>query len=134
MFRADVFAPLPPDTRLRMRPEKRYSPQAPATADQKTRPPTRGPSCLRSARAEVEYLLAQALGCNLFSVRVQRLNEIGEEDARAEGCQPSIVDGFVECGTRKTEFAKLWDSINAKRGFGWGSNPFVWALTFRRLP
>ena len=31
-------------------------------------------------------------------------------------------------------FTVLWDSINAKRGFGWDTNVWVWALTFRRLP
>jgi len=28
-------------------------------------------------------------------------------------------------------FANLWDSINAKRGYSWGSNPWVWVYTFR---
>ena len=75
---------------------------------------------------------ASRITLELTDVRVQRLNEIGEEDARAEGCQPSIVDGFVECGTRKTEFAKLWDSINAKK-YPWSSNPWVWCLSFGRV-
>jgi len=26
----------------------------------------------------------------------------------------------------------LWDSINAKRGYLWESNPWVWAITFER--
>lgn len=30
-------------------------------------------------------------------------------------------------------FRDLWDSINAKRGFGWDTNPWVWAVTFRRV-
>jgi hypothetical protein len=29
-------------------------------------------------------------------------------------------------------FAALWDSLNAKRGFGWDANPWVWVLSFRR--
>lgn len=28
-------------------------------------------------------------------------------------------------------FATLWDSINAKRGFGWDVNPWVWAISFK---
>ena len=28
------------------------------------------------------------------------------------------------------EFRELWDSINAKRGYGWDVNPWDWALTF----
>lgn len=30
-------------------------------------------------------------------------------------------------------FHKLWDSLNVKRGYGWEANPWVWALTFKRL-
>ena len=30
-------------------------------------------------------------------------------------------------------FIKRWDSINAKRGFGWAVNPWVWVLTFKVL-
>ena len=30
-------------------------------------------------------------------------------------------------------FQKLWDSINAKRGFGWDANPWVWVVTFSRI-
>ncbi|KKL85973.1 hypothetical protein LCGC14_1949320, partial [marine sediment metagenome] len=25
-----------------------------------------------------------------------------------------------------------WDSINAKRGYGWDMNPWVWVLSFKR--
>ena len=27
-------------------------------------------------------------------------------------------------------FEKLWDSLNAKRGYGWDVNPWVWVLSF----
>lgn len=30
-------------------------------------------------------------------------------------------------------FIKRWDSINAKRGFGWAVDPWVWVLTFKVL-
>lgn len=29
-------------------------------------------------------------------------------------------------------FRTLWDSINAQRGFGWASNPWVWVVSFLR--
>jgi hypothetical protein len=29
-------------------------------------------------------------------------------------------------------FAYLWDSLNANRGFGWETNPWVWAISFKR--
>ena len=31
------------------------------------------------------------------------------------------------------EFRKLWDSLNAKRGYSWDSNPWVWAISFQPL-
>lgn len=30
-------------------------------------------------------------------------------------------------------FAELWDSINAKRGYGWDANPWVWVVEFERV-
>lgn len=75
---------------------------------------------------------ASRIKLEITELRVQRLQEITEDDAKAEGCSPVVVDGFVECGTRKTEFAKLWDSINGKR-CPWNNNPWVWCVSFRRL-
>ena len=65
----------------------------------------------------------------LTDVRVQRVQEISEEDAKAEGVWRETFKPSY-----KVAFAVLWDSINAKRGFGWVENVWVWALTFRRLP
>lgn len=33
---------------------------------------------------------------------------------------------------RRLSYRALWDSLNAKRGFGWKSNPYVWVISFRR--
>ncbi len=33
--------------------------------------------------------------------------------------------------TYRLGFQILWDSINAKRGYGWDVNPCVFALTFK---
>jgi hypothetical protein len=75
------------------------------------------------------------------AVRVQRLQEISEEDAKAEGIESIYIDQAHKAWkgygvedfhrTAADSFRSLWDSINAKRGFGWDKNPWVWAITFK---
>ena len=60
------------------------------------------------------------------AVRVERLNDISEDDCKAEGC----VDKGDSAGD---DFAELWESINGKRGFGWKENPWVWVIDFKRV-
>jgi hypothetical protein len=59
----------------------------------------------------------------ITDVRVQRLQEINDEDARAEGCEPFAYP--------RDRFQGLWDTINGPGS--WHANPWVWAITFRRL-
>jgi hypothetical protein len=40
-------------------------------------------------------------------------------------------DSAVSVPVRE-RYAALWDKINAKRGYGWDANPWVWVLEFRR--
>jgi hypothetical protein len=82
---------------------------------------------------------ASRLTLEITEVRVQRLQEISYEDCLAEGIhlqrkclKESVEARFVERPDKT--FARLWDSINAKRGYPWSANCFVWALTFRRVP
>ncbi len=73
-------------------------------------------------------------------VRVERLQEITEEDARAEGIfkgqiyyhgEPHKIKGTPKAyNTAKEAFAGIWDSINAKRGYSWDANPWVWVVEF----
>jgi hypothetical protein len=58
-------------------------------------------------------------------VRVERLQEITNAGALAEGIEPSGVPR-----TYVGDFAALWDSLNAKRGYGWDTNPWVWVIGF----
>jgi hypothetical protein len=65
----------------------------------------------------------------ITDVRVERLQEISEAHARAEGVVP-----LAECaGSYSYAYAQLWDHLNAKRGFGWKINPWVWVVVFRRI-
>ena len=52
--------------------------------------------------------------------------DMGENDAIAEGVTPDPMEHHL------TAYARLWDSLNAKRGYPWESNPWVWVLTFQR--
>lgn len=67
----------------------------------------------------------------ITEVRVQRLQEISEEAARAEGIPTTV--GYDVPGAGLKWFSTIWDRINGTR-CPWASNPFVWALTFRRVP
>jgi len=65
---------------------------------------------------------------DVVSVRVERLQEITEQDVHAEGC----VDHEGDPTDSLAAFRGLWNGINAKRGFGWNTNPFVWRVEFKR--
>lgn len=82
---------------------------------------------------------ASRITLEVTEVRVQRLQEISEEDARAEGFSseptPATVNGEpaeLHVFDPIKWYALLWDSVNGKRA-PWSSNPWVWALTFRRV-
>lgn len=68
------------------------------------------------------------------AVRVERLQDITEEDADAEGLRCGMANPVspFEYDWRG-HWISLWDSINAKRGFGWDVRPWVWVVSFRRL-
>jgi hypothetical protein len=79
---------------------------------------------------------ASRITLEVTEVRVQRLQEISEKDAEAEGADLTRAEeegvlGYAEVGPREM-FAALWDDINGKRA-PWSSNPWVWAITFRRV-
>ena len=90
---------------------------------------------------------ASRITLGITSVRVERLQNINEEDAKAEGCQPiSIFDrqqiplsDFGGVGTPIDErpkykwgFAELWDSIS-KQKEKWRDNPWVWVYEFKKV-
>ena len=73
---------------------------------------------------------ASRITLEVTEVRAQRLQDITEEDARAEGVN-CAVGGFITTNPVNA-FHGLWDYINGKRA-PWDSNPWVWAVTFRRV-
>ncbi len=81
---------------------------------------------------------ASRITLEITGVKVERIQDISEEDAMDEGIDRRF---FVEQGISIGEsdenipyrrgFHILWDSINAKRGYGWDVNPWDFALTFK---
>lgn len=66
----------------------------------------------------------------VVSVRVELVREITHADAIREGCRPHPAQ---ESQSVNGDFERLWDSINAKRGYGWDANPWVWVVEFKRV-
>lgn len=61
----------------------------------------------------------------IVNVRIERVQDLSEDDAQAEGIRRSYPKRWF--------FGELWDSINAKRGYGWDVNPWVWVIEFKRV-
>lgn len=86
---------------------------------------------------------ASRLTLEVAGVRVERLHDISEEDARAEGVGSIDIIGesvshpraaWAVAGhvTAREHFAALWDEINGARA-SWASNPWVWVVGFKRI-
>ncbi|MFA4917004.1 MAG: hypothetical protein WC560_10085 [Syntrophales bacterium] len=78
---------------------------------------------------------ASRITLEITDIRVQRLQEIPLRDIEAEGVwiyeDPYKGRGssIFQCRMR---YARLWDSINGTE-YPWQSNPFIWAITFKRI-
>jgi hypothetical protein len=66
------------------------------------------------------------------SVRVERLQDISEGDAKAEGIA-GVLSARIDGSAYRTAFARRWEEANGKRA-PWASNPWVWVVGFRVLP
>lgn len=75
---------------------------------------------------------ASRITLEIVSVRCERLQEITEVEAEAEGFVkfPSSEGGFASwC---RDDFAELWDELNGKK-FPWAADPYVWRVEFKRI-
>lgn len=88
------------------------------------------------------------LTLEIAEVRIERVQEISGADAKAEGIETAFVPGPMSSAFRwrdysghssgvfspRESFASLWQAINGARpGASWDANPFVWAITFKRV-
>jgi len=91
---------------------------------------------------------ASRLTLEITGVRVERLQDITEADAQAEGVEPytppqghispeqrvpgpGFEDARLGDQPHRLPFADLWEQINGDGS--WDANPWVWALTFKRV-
>ena len=88
--------------------------------------------------------IASRILLEITDVRVQRLQEISDEDVRAEGIEELALqadepgawwtaapDRRFHSRTPRGAFLRLWREIHGDGS--WDANPWVWAITFRRL-
>ena len=84
---------------------------------------------------------ASRIKLEITDIRVERLQDISEEDAIAEGiqtlCDPKISktgsgEKFYNENDYPTDYyQRLWESINGKGS--WDLNPWVWVISFKRV-
>jgi hypothetical protein len=86
---------------------------------------------------------AARIWLEITGVRVERLQDISEEDAKAEGVHqfpdtgrwkdyvPERGAPLLSHATARDSFFSLWEAINGTASLA--ANPWVWALTFRRV-
>lgn len=87
---------------------------------------------------------ASRIQLEITGVRVERLQDISEDDARAEGADYQSTSQFDDkekslldiplmddAAPYRNGYAMLWESINGSGS--WDANPWVWVLEFRRI-
>jgi hypothetical protein len=76
---------------------------------------------------------ASRITLEITEVRVQRLQDISEEDAKAEGVDPlgMMFGGEPYRESYRQGFEVAWASINGAGS--WDANPWVWAISVSRV-
>ena len=76
---------------------------------------------------------ASRINLEITGVRVERLNDISEADALAEGMDNGTSDAAMAAGwyeKPQRAFQRLWTQIYGEES--WSSNPWVWVIEFKR--
>jgi hypothetical protein len=82
---------------------------------------------------------ASRITLEVTGVRVERLQDISEADAKAEGVESDFASseyiathGGALCGRQfRYAYAELWNQINGAGAYH--ANPWVWAVEFKRI-
>lgn len=94
------------------------------------------------------FIFMPKAACRLFleivKIKVERLQDISEEDAVAEGIEKQVSgtegmavsyknylsEGYIDMNPKKS-FQSLWTKINGAES--WKQNPFVWVIGFQQI-
>lgn len=81
---------------------------------------------------------ASRITLEITAVRVEKLQDITEADAMAEGIVSAgdgngyqLADTTHYMATARDSYASLWDHINGDNA--WDKNPWVWVVEFKRV-
>lgn len=80
---------------------------------------------------------ASRISLEITGIRVERLQDISECDAKAEGSYVCdyfgrrLLDQSSNQGCYKWGYRSIWESLNGKGS--WDLNPFVWVVEFERI-
>lgn len=81
---------------------------------------------------------ASRIDLEVTAVRVERLQDISEADAIAEGVERDLTgwtvygSGGCEITTSaRRSYASLWEAIHGPDS--WAANPWAWVVEFRKL-
>ncbi|WP_368937539.1 hypothetical protein [Proteus terrae] len=74
---------------------------------------------------------ASRITLEITDVRVERLNDISNDDAKSEGCWYGRGGGVPDKAlTPSDQFPTLWEEIYGDGS--WSSNPWVWVIEFKK--
>jgi hypothetical protein len=92
---------------------------------------------------------ASRITLEVTSIRVERVQEISGSDPYLHDLYAEGMKVYKDWGGNevfasengaaiaalgpKVWFKRLWDSTNAKRGYDWDANPWVWVVEFKKV-
>ena len=74
---------------------------------------------------------ASRITLEIVSVKVERLCDISEEDAKAEGVNGMFGKSAISDPAYRVDYRLLWEKINGAGS--WEKNPWVWVVEFKRV-
>ncbi|WP_413730829.1 hypothetical protein [Sodalis sp. RH22] len=74
---------------------------------------------------------ASRIDLMITGVRVERLQDVTDEDARSEGCPTALPKNLDDYRQARTWFRGLWSEIYGEES--WAVNPWLWVISFELL-